>query len=162
MHPQPFSPPLVSLAFVADGGFVSMACALIVLSSPPALALLLAFTSTSDLHELLASSKAAHFPGLRDYMQTRRIDMLDFKLFVSEVAESRLQDDRARLRAEGDALEIEHARLGVFANRLLVSRVLCVECGLVLPLVSAVEIDETGQYLHQNCFFVRSLRLRAA
>ena len=133
--------------------------ALVVLSLPPALDLILAFTSTADLQELLASSQAVHFPGLKDYLHTRRVAMLDLKLFISEVVESRLRDDRDRLRAEGDALELENARLGVFANRLLMSRVPCVECGVVLPLSVAVEIEETGRYLHPNCCFARSLRL---
>ncbi len=139
-----------------------MAHALDLFSSPPALHWILTFTSTADLQELLASSKAVHFPGLKDYLHTRRVAMLDFKLFVSEVVESRLRDDRDRLRAEGDALELENARLVVFAGRLLMSRVPCVECGLVLPLSAAVEIEETGRYLHQNCFFARSLRLTPA
>jgi hypothetical protein len=139
-----------------------MARALIVLSSPPALDLILTFTSTADLRELLASCKAVHFPGLRDYMYTRYVAMLELKLFISEVTEGRLRDDRARLRAEGDALEVDNARLVVFSNQLLMSRVPCAECGVVLPLSVAVEIEETGRYLHPNCFFARSLRLNVA
>jgi hypothetical protein len=140
------------LAFVADGGFVSMARASIVLSSPPALHLILAFASTADLGELLASCKAAQFPGLREYMHTRHVANLDLRLFISEIHEGRLLDNQASLRADANRLEVENARLVVFSNRLLMRRVPCAECGVVFPLTHAIELGETGRYMHPTCF----------